>query len=241
MLPLTRHLRPDILVPLRSVKLLQYDLLLVRINHELFDILREHRQPLIFLRVCESLGKFDILWVDYHLLTASATDSRPRARLQPLRLVEPGSLLLGLVDCLLGEAHEIWTQYLQLLLRYLSPGILQDLFGRKPSFWRFIEEFGEEHASLGRDMVRELKILRSNVVIQLFVVLTAERELATEQGVKEDTQGPYICRWARILNLTHDFRGHVRWCPTENLDLPLVRNACTEAKIDHFDPLFRLI
>ena len=78
--------------------------------------------------------------------------------------------------------HEVRAQYLVLLLRNLSPWVLQDLLCSWASFWRFVEELGEEESRGRRHVVRELKILRPNVVIQLLIILPSEGELTAEQG-----------------------------------------------------------
>ena len=78
--------------------------------------------------------------------------------------------------------HEVRAQYLVLLLRNFSPWVLQDLLCSWASFRRFVKKLGEEESCGRRHVVRELKILRPDVIIQLLVVLTSEGELTAEQS-----------------------------------------------------------
>ena len=90
-------------------------------------------------------------------------------------------------------------------------------------------------------MVRKLQVLRSYIVIQFFIVLATEWELPAKKCVQEDTESPDVGRWARVFDLAHDLWCHIAWRPAENLDFPLMWDAGTKPKVDHFDPLFRLI
>ena len=164
----------DVLVALRWIELFEHDLLFIRINDELLDILREHRKALILLRIGESPGELYVLWVDYHLLPASTANSRARARLQSLSLVE----------CLRSRMMaKVWTQHFELLSWYLSPWVHQDLLRWRAALRCLVKEFREEEASTLRDMIRELQFLGSYVVIELLIVLTSEWELSTQKCI----------------------------------------------------------
>ena len=80
--------------------------------------------------------------------------------------------------------------------------------------------------SLPRYVILQWQLLLANVRIELFVVLTFEREAATQQSIQENAECPYVCWRSGILNLTHDFWSHVRWRSAEYLDLLVVRDAC---------------
>ena len=120
-------------MPRRVVELFQHDLLLVRVDDKLFDILREHRQPLVFLGVGQSSGELDILRVDDKsaarilLLNSSSLAACPASgpRLESLRLVEALVLLR-----ILGETvHESRTQHFIFVRLDLGPGVVKDLLG----------------------------------------------------------------------------------------------------------------
>ena len=55
----------------------------------------------------------------------------------------------------------------------------------------------------------ELQLIETDGMVQLFIVLALEWELSAEKSKHEDAQGPDICRWARVLNLSNNFRRHV--------------------------------
>ena len=82
------------------------------------------------------------------------------------------------------------------------------------------------------NVLRELQLIETDGMVQLFIVLALEWELSAEKSKQEDAQGPDICRWARILNLSNNFWRHVRWCAAEELDFLFVRDASRESKVN---------
>ena len=135
-------------------ELFQHHLLLVGVDDKLLDILGEHRQSLVLLRIGEPPSKFDVLWIDHNRVLLS-TRSAPSARLQTLSLIEAGTSTVHFT--LLGEAcHECWAEHFVLLRTNLTPRVLEDLLGSEASFRRLMEQLLEEEACWRRDMVWEL-------------------------------------------------------------------------------------
>ena len=205
-------------------ELFQHHLLLVGVDDKLLDIFGEHCQSLILLRIGEPPSKFDVLWI-YHNRVLLSTRGASGARLQTLSLIETGTSTVHFT--LLGEAcHECWAEHFVLLRANLTPRVLQDLLRSEASLRRLMEQLLEEEACWRRDMVWELKLLRTNILVELLVVLASEREFAAEKGVEKDTECPDISRRPRVLDFTHDFGSHVRGRATEDLDFPVVRYTC---------------
>ena len=73
--------------------------------------------------------------------------------------------------------------------------------------------------------------------IQFFIIRASERKAATQHRVQQHAQRPYISGRARILDFRDDLRRHVGRSPTEYFNLPIIRNAGTESKIDNFQAL----
>lgn len=84
-------------------------------------------------------------------------------------------------------------------------------------------------------MVRDHKLTLHNLLVEIFIILASEWEATTEESKQENSTGPDVCRWAAEFFLGHNLRGHVGWCTTEYLDLFIVRDTGTKAKIDNFD------
>ena len=78
-------------------------------------------------------------------------------------------------------------------------------------------------------------------MVQLLVVRAFERELAAEERVEKHAEGPDVRRGTRIFDLSDDFRSHIRWSPTEKLDLFVMGDACRKAEIYQLDSLLRLV
>ena len=90
-------------------------------------------------------------------------------------------------------------------------------------------------------MVGYLQLLLLDVSVKLFVVLTSEWELATQESKEEHAEGPDICGRPRVLDLAHDLRCHVRRCSAEDLDFSLMRDTSGEAEINQFHSLLCFI
>ena len=90
-------------------------------------------------------------------------------------------------------------------------------------------------------MVGYLQLLLLDVSVELFVVLTSEWELATQESKEEHAEGPDICRRPRVLDLAHDLRCHVRRGSAEDLDFSLMWDTSGEAEINQFHSLLCFI
>ncbi len=90
-------------------------------------------------------------------------------------------------------------------------------------------------------MVWELKLIESNSIVKLLIILTFEREFTAEQSEQEHTQRPDISRWSRVFHFSHNLRSHVRWSSTEELDLFFVGNARRKTEVNQFDTFFGFI
>jgi hypothetical protein len=84
-------------------------------------------------------------------------------------------------------------------------------------------------------MVRDHKLTLHDLLVEILIILASEWEAATEESKQEDSTGPDVCWRATEFFLGNNLRGHVGWSTTEYLDLFIVRDTCTEAKIDYFD------
>ena len=87
-------------------------------------------------------------------------------------------------NLLIGRLHKamdlICIDILQIMTVHLHPGIFQNVLSRNPLIRLFLEKFLEEEASWWAYVVRELKLMKFNRVIQLFVIGALEGELAAE-------------------------------------------------------------
>ena len=90
-------------------------------------------------------------------------------------------------------------------------------------------------------MVWELKLLLADVLVELLVIGASEGELTAEESVQEDTKCPDVSRRTRVLDLANNLRSHIGWSSTEYLDLPIMRYASGESKINELDPLLGLV
>ena len=75
-------------------------------------------------------------------------------------------------------------------------------------------------------MVWELKLLLLNIIVQLLVILTSEREFAAEKGIEKYAERPDISWRPRVLAFADDFGGHVRRRTAEDFDFTVVWYAC---------------
>ena len=104
-----------------------------------------------------------------------------------------------------------------------------------------LKQLLEEETCGCRHMVRELELLLADVLVKFLVIGASEGELTAEKGVQEDAKGPDISRRTGVLDLANDLRSHIGWSSTEYLDLPIMRNASGESKINQLDSLFCLV
>ena len=231
----------DVLVAQRAFEILKHRLLLIRLNHEFLDVFREHGQPLIFLRVGEPSVELDVLRIDDQgLLLAArpATTCVDRTARCTLCLC---LFLSHLLDSLGVPVQVSRAQHFELLGRDLCPRVSQDVLGGQPSLWLLVEELLEEDARRVRDVVGDRQLLLPNVVVELLVVLAAERELAAQEGEQKHAKGPDVGRRTRVLDLADDLGRHVGGRAAEDLHFALVRDASAEAEVDQLHSLSGLI
>ena len=86
-----------------------------------------------------------------------------------------------------------------------------------------------------RNVFRDIQITNDDLAVQLLVILTPERELATEEGEQKNTRSIDVCRRPTELDLLDDFRGHIGRSAAEQLDHLLVRNAGRKPEVDELD------
>ena len=105
----------DVLVSQGALKIFEHRLLLIRLDYELFDVLREHGQPLIFLRVSQSSIEFNVLRIDNKRLLAA----RPATTCIGLTALSSRALLLLLLNLLvpLGISMQVGRAQHLILLR----------------------------------------------------------------------------------------------------------------------------
>jgi len=84
-------------------------------------------------------------------------------------------------------------------------------------------------------MVRDHKLTLHDLLVEILIILASEWEAAAKESKQEDSTGPDVCWRAAEFFLGHNLRGHVGWSTTEYLDLFIVGDARTKAKIDNFD------
>ena len=84
-------------------------------------------------------------------------------------------------------------------------------------------------------MIRECECPAGNLLIQLLVVLSSERKLATEHSIEKNAARPDISRWADILLLCHYFWTHIRRCAAKDFKAHVIRLTAAKAEVDQFD------
>ena len=77
-------------------------------------------------------------------------------------------------DLLVGRLDEtmnlICVDVLQIMTVHLHPRIFQDVLSGNPLISLFLEKFLEEESGWWAHMVRELKLMKLNRVVELFVI-----------------------------------------------------------------------
>ena len=161
----------------------------VLVNDEALDCLWVHGEALVFGTGLVDLG--DLVWV------------RDLAQV----LVEFGSgsvshSCVGLsADHLLSLVHRIGRaivvdhvsvageavrvpgrKHLQLLVADVDPRVAQNIFSARSALRFLCKDALQELLGLRRDVIRHLQLFRADVRVELFVVLSFEREATTEQG-----------------------------------------------------------
>jgi len=166
---------------------------------------------------------------------------------QALRIAAPRSICCLLTDLLnivggFDEAVDlVGVDIFHIVVVYLHEGVLEYVARTDPLVRLLMEQFLQEEPGRGRHVVGELQLVEPNRVVQLLVILAFEGELAAQQREQEHAQRPDISRWARVLDLSHDFGSHIRGCTAEKLNLLFMRDAGRETKVNQLDSLLRLI
>ena len=75
----------------------------------------------------------------------------------------------------------ISVDILQIMIINLHPRVFQDILSADPLIRLFLEKFLEEEAGWRADVVRELKLVESDRVVQLFVIRALEGEFTAEE------------------------------------------------------------
>lgn len=69
------------------------------------------------------------------------------------------------------------------------------------------------------------KLALHNLLVEVLIVLSSEREAATEESEEKYSTGPYVCWRPTKLFFCHDFRSHIRGSTTKDLNLLIVGDA----------------
>lgn len=74
-----------------------------------------------------------------------------------------------------------------------------------------------------------------DLLIQVLLGDTSERESSRKHNVEEHAERPHIHWLAIVFVLTYNFGGHVAWRSAENLKPLVICDDHREAKVDDFD------
>jgi len=117
----------------------------------------------------------------------------------------------------------------------LQPWISPQFLGRW-SVLSFVLHASRDYSSGARwHMVWDGQVTSLYFAVQVFIVLSSKRKLATKESKEQDSTCIYICRWSTIFRLLDYFWSHVRRRSTEHFDPLIIWNACAESKIYQFD------